>query len=66
MNTYFKKLLPKNAFSVAVVTNLLIYNGDRVENDISEIWVFGLGSIKERTSIISYEQVLTKYFGGNK
>jgi hypothetical protein len=30
MNTYFTKIIPKNAFSVAVITNLLIYNGDRV------------------------------------
>jgi len=64
MNTYFKKILPKNTYSIAIVTNLLIYNGDRIEDDISELWVFGLGSIKERTSVTSYEQVLKKYFGG--
>jgi hypothetical protein len=66
MNTYFKKLLPKGTYSVAIITDLLIYNGDRVEEDINELWVFGLGSIRDRTSMISYEQVLCKTFEGQK
>lgn len=28
LNTYFAKHLPKNTYSVAILTNLLIYNGD--------------------------------------
>ena len=28
MNIYFAKNLPKNSYSVAILTNLLIYNGD--------------------------------------
>ena len=28
MNLYFAKHIPKNTYSVAILTNLLIYNGD--------------------------------------
>ena len=30
MNDYFAKHLPKNTFSLCVITNLLIYNGNRI------------------------------------
>jgi hypothetical protein len=53
MNTYFAKHLPKNTYSVAILTNLLIYNGSNPREEIEEKWVFGLGSIKDRTSVIS-------------
>ena len=29
MNVYIAKHLPKNTYSMAIITNLLIYNGDR-------------------------------------
>ena len=54
MNTYFAKHLPKNTYSVAILTNLLIYNGSNPSEEIEEKWVFGLGSIKDRTSVISF------------
>ncbi len=28
MNQYFKNQIPKDAYSMAIITNLLIYNGD--------------------------------------
>ena len=28
MNVYFSKKLPKKCYSIAILTNLLIYNGD--------------------------------------
>ena len=28
INEYFAKQLPKNTYSIAIITNLLIYNGD--------------------------------------
>lgn len=28
MNFYFTKKLPKNCYSIHIITNLLIYNGD--------------------------------------
>ena len=54
INTYLAKHLPKNTYSIAVVTNLLIYNGDRPVELLEDKYVFGLGSIKDRTCIISF------------
>jgi len=34
MNEYFAKRLPKNTYSIAVLTNLLIYNGDNPQEGI--------------------------------
>ena len=34
MNVYFSKHLPKNCYSIAILTNLLIYNGD---NPVEEL-----------------------------
>jgi hypothetical protein len=30
MNTYFAKHLPKKCYSIAILTDLLIYNGDNL------------------------------------
>ncbi len=55
LNFYYSKHLPKKAYSIAVITSLLIYNGDNPKEGIDEKWVFGLGSIKDRTSWTSFE-----------
>jgi hypothetical protein len=54
MNAYFAKNLPKNAYCIAIITNLLIYNGKNPRKEIEEKWVFGLGSMKARTCVISF------------
>ena len=66
VNEYFSKHLPKNTYSIAIVTNLLIYNGNNPIEGLEEKWVFGLGSFKDRTSVISFEQMLIKDFGGKR
>lgn len=63
MNFYFTKHLPKKCYSIAILTNLLIYNGDNPIEELSEKWVFGLGSIKDRTSITSVEEIAKKGYG---
>ena len=60
INEYFAKHLPKNTYSIAILTNLLIYNGDNPLEGLEEKWCFGLGSIKDRTSVTSFEQMLIK------
>ena len=60
MNTYFTKCLPKKRCSIASVTDLLIYNGDDPAGGLKETWNFGLGSIKDRTSIRSYAEICEK------
>jgi hypothetical protein len=66
MNTYFAKNLPKNTYSVAILTNLLIYNGDNPKEGLKEKWVFGLGAIKDRTSVISFEEIIKKGYGNKR
>jgi hypothetical protein len=63
MNQHFAKHLPKHAYSVAILTNLNIYNGDNPREGIEEKWVFGLGAIKDRTSVISFEEIIKKGYG---
>ena len=63
MNFYFTKYLPKKCYSIAILTNLLIYNGDNPVEPLEEKWVFGLGSIKDRTSITSVEEIAKKGYG---
>jgi archaemetzincin len=45
---------------------LLIYNGNNPLEILEETWVFGLGSIKDRTCVISFEQMVLKEFGGKR
>lgn len=66
MNNYFAKHLPKNTYSVAILTNLTIYNGANPRDGIEEKWVFGLGSMKDRTSIISFEEIIKKGYGNKR
>lgn len=67
MNTYFAKQLPKNTYAIAILTNLFIYNGDNPKETLEEKkGVFGLGSIKDRTCIISFEEMIVKGFGGTR
>lgn len=66
INQYFTKHLPKNTYSVAILSNLLIYNGSNPKELIEDKWVFGLGSIKDRTSMISFEEIVLKGFGGKR
>ena len=54
INQYFQKHLPKKAYSIAVITSLLIYNGDNPREELEEKAIYGLGAIKDRTSIISF------------
>ena len=63
LNFYFSKHLPKKTFSIAVITSLLIYNGDNPKEELEEKWVFGLGSIKDRTSWTSVEEIIKKGYG---
>lgn len=60
MNVYFSKNLPKKCYSIAILTDLLIYNGDNPVELLSDKWVFGLGSIKDRTSVMSYTEMIKK------
>jgi hypothetical protein len=48
------------------LSNLLIYNGSNPKELIEDKWVFGLGSIKDRTSMISFEEIVLKGFGGKR
>ena len=66
LNSYFAKHLPKNTYSVAILTNLLIYNGDNPQEGIDNKWVFGLGSIKDRTSVISFEEIIKHGYGSKR
>ena len=63
LNTHFAKHLPKNTYSVAILTNLLIYNGENPQDGIHSKWVFGLGSIKDRTCVISFEEIIKHGYG---
>jgi hypothetical protein len=54
LNNYFARRLPKDAFAIAVVTNLLLYNAGNTREGLDEKWVFGLSSMKERTCVISF------------
>lgn len=67
MNAYFSKHLPKNTYSIAILTNLLIYNGDNPKETLEEKkGIFGLGSVKDRTCAISFEAMVIKGFGGSR
>lgn len=50
---------------MAIITSLLIYNGDNPVEDLSERYVFGLGCVKDRMSVITLEEIV-KHGYGNK
>lgn len=66
MNQYFKNNLPKNAYSMAIITNLLIYNGDNIAEELKDKYVFGLGCVKDRMSVISLEEIVKKGYGNKR
>jgi hypothetical protein len=48
---------------MAIITNLLIYNGDNPVENLSDRYVFGLGCIKDRMSLISLEEIIKHGYG---
>jgi hypothetical protein len=51
---------------MAIITNLLIYNGDNIAEELKDKYVFGLGCVKDRMSVISLEEIVKKGYGNKR
>lgn len=51
---------------MAIITSLLLYNGDNPVEHLSERYVFGLGCVKDRMSVMSLEEMVKHGYGSKR